>query len=289
MKYLVTGATGSFGTRAIESLLKEVNAENIVASVRDIAKADKIKSLGVEVRQADFNDYDSLVSAFKGIDRILMISTNEPVNDKRIAQHLNAINASKKERVKLLVYTSGIHDPSKPNVLSSAHIATEKALIESGTPYCILRNNLYLETEIPTIKACIAGAPIITATGNGKIGFAVRNDYADAAVSALTGEGNENKIYELAGKPITYDELAIELSSILEKTVPVQHVDDEAFAGVLKNLGMAEVLIPLFASTKADIRNGSLDVNSNDIEELLGRPVTPILDGLKSIISFIKI
>lgn len=288
MKYLVTGATGSFGTRAIETLLKSIPANDIVASVRDITKADRISNLGIEVRQADFNDPASLELAFKGVDRILMISTNEPVNDRRIAQHVNAINAAKKEGVDLLVYTSGIHDPQKPNILSAAHIATEKALVDSGVPYCILRNNSYLETEIPSIKACIAGAPLITATGEGKIGFAIRNDYADAAISALTGEGNKNKVYQLTGKPISYDELALALSEVLGKTVPVKHVDSTAYAEVLKNLGMAETLIPIFVSVKADIKKGSQDVMSDDLEMLLRKPVFSISEGLKQILTLLN-
>lgn len=283
MKYLVTGATGAFGTRAIKTLSQKVPTSEIVASVRDKSKANELIDMGIEVRQADFNDEQSLENAFEGIDRVLMISTNEPVHDKRIAQHINAINAAKKNQVKLLVYTSGTNNPEKPVPLAIAHIATEKYLVESGVPYCILRNNSYLETEIPTVKACMAGAPIVTSAGNGKVGFATKYDYADAAVSALIGNNNENKIYELSGTPVTYDEFAQVLGDVLGKEIPVTHVDDDAYAAALKQLGMADVMIPMLVATKKGIREGLMEVHSNDLEMLLGRPAVSLKDGLTAI------
>ena len=283
MKYLVTGATGAFGTRAIKTLSQKVPTSEIVAGVRDKSKANNLIDMGIEVRQADFNDEQSLENAFEGIDRVLMISTNEPVHDKRIAQHINAINAAKKNQVKLLVYTSGTNNPEKPVPLAIAHIATEKYLVESGVPYCILRNNSYLETEIPTVKACMAGAPIVTSAGKGKVGFATKYDYADAAVSALIGSNNENKIYELSGTPVTYDEFAQVLGDVLGKEIPVTHVDDDAYAATLKQLGMADVMIPMLVATKKGIREGLMEVHSNDLEMLLGRSAVSLKDGLTAI------
>lgn len=288
MKYLVTGATGDFGTRAITTLSQKVPTSDIVASTRNKAKAHELIAMGIEVRQADFNDEQSLEKAFVGIDRILMISTNEPVHDKRIAQHINAINAAKKNQIKLLVYTSGTNNPEKPVPLAIAHIATEKYLVESKVPYCILRNNSYLETEIPTVKACMTGAPIVTSAGNGKVGFAMKYDYADAAVSALIGSNNKNKIYELSGVPITYDEFAQVLGHVLGKEIPVNHVDDEAYAAALKQLGMAEVMIPMLVATKKGIREGLMEVHSNDLEMLLGRPPISLIDGLTTIYNILS-
>lgn len=283
MKYLVTGATGAFGTRAIKTLSTKVPTSEIVASVRDKSKANELIEMGIEVRQADFNDEQSLEKAFEGIDRVLMISTNEPVHDKRIAQHINAINAAKKNQVKLLVYTSGTNNPQKPVPLAIAHIATEKYLFESGVSYCVLRNNSYLETEIPTVKACMSGAPIVTSAGSGKVGFATKHDYADAAVSALIGSNNENKIYELSGTPITYDEFAQVLGAVLGKEIPVTHVDDDAYATALKRVGMADVMIPMLVATKKGIREGLMEVHSDDLEMLLGRPAISLKDGLTAI------
>lgn len=288
MKYLVTGATGAFGARAIETLSKKVGVGDIAASVRDKSKAKKLIDMGIDVRQADFNDPRSLDEAFSGIDRVLMVSTNEPIDEKRIKQHTNAINAAKKNGAKLLVYTSGTNNPERPAPLAVAHIATEEILTESGIPYCILRNNSYLETEISTIKACMSGAPLVTSAGSGKVGFAPRSDYADAAVSALIGNGNENKVYELSGKPVSYDEFANVLGKTLGKEIPVKHVDDKTYADILRRTGVPDIMIDMLAGTKKSIREGDMEVCSGDLERLLGRPATSLADGLSRLVKFLR-
>lgn len=105
MNILVTSANGALGSRVFQILLKSVPADQVVASVRDTAKAEHLRAQGVEVRQANFNEPASLDKAFEGIDRLLVISTTEPINEKRIAQHVNAIHAAKRANVKLLAYT----------------------------------------------------------------------------------------------------------------------------------------------------------------------------------------
>lgn len=288
MKILVTGATGALGNRVVETLLKSVPANQVVASVRDTTKAEHLHAQGVEVRQGDFNDPSSLDRAFEGIDRLLIISTTEPVNEKRIAQHVNAVQAAKRANVKLVVYTSGTKADETTLDMSLAHKATEEEILKSKIPYCILRNNMYLETELNTIKACLAGAPIVTNAGDGKIGFALRNDYADAAAAVLAGQGHENQIYELSGNPISYDNLAVELGKVIGKEVVVKHVDNNDFATFLKNAGIPEVMIPMLTTTKSAVRDGVFEIESNDLEALLQRPVTPINEALNILIESLK-
>ncbi len=287
MKYLVTGGTGKLGSRVIETLTKSVDASNIIATVRDLGKAEKLQTLGVDVREADFNDEFSLEKAFQGADRVLIISTTEPNNDKRIKQHTNAITAAKKNGASLIAYTSGLHDIDNPNILALAHSATEKTLKESGVAYTILRNSAYLENELATIKAAINGAPIITNTADGKIGFAPRNDFADAAAAALLSDNSNNKIYNLSGELVTYDDFAKVLGEVLGKTVPVKRVSDEAYAEVLKSIGMNEMLVPIFVANKADLRRGVMEVDSSDLSELLNRPVTSLKDSLAVLVNLI--
>ena len=53
---IVTAASGQLGRLVIAELLKRVPAENIVAAVRDPAKAVDLADQGVLVRHADYND-----------------------------------------------------------------------------------------------------------------------------------------------------------------------------------------------------------------------------------------
>jgi len=260
MKILVTGATGKFGSKVMETLLKSVPADSLAVSVRDTGKAEALKALGVEVRKGDFDDPETLATTFRGIDRLLMISTDGD-NETRIRQQGNAVSAALKAEVKFIAYTS-LGNAGESNLfLAPVHQFTEDAILKTGIPYSFLRNNWYLENEISSIQGILAGAPWVTSAENGKVGWAFQKDYAAAAANVLLGEGHENMIYELSGKPMTQEELTEVIGDVLGKDVPLLKVDDETY-------------------TKTML--------SADFEKLLGRKVTPIKDALTEIISKIS-
>jgi NAD(P)H dehydrogenase (quinone) len=281
MKLLVTGATGQLGSLVVEALLKTVPADQLAVSVRDPKKAAHLTARGVDVRVADFTSPTSLATAFAGIDKLLLISSSD---GDRVAQHTAAIEAAKAAGVSFIVYTSAPNAQESSFFLVNDHRATENAIIASGIPYSILRNNWYLENEAGSIKGAAAGAPWLTMGGSGKVGWALRQDYAEAAANVLSGTGHENKTYELAGKLITYDELAAITAEVLGKDVPVQHVDEATYSEAMKAAGVPEPVIPFLVGVQAAIANGSLAVDSNDLEALLGRKATPLSQGIAEIV-----
>ncbi len=283
MKFLVTGATGKLGSKVVETLLKTVPASDLVVSVRNPEKAESFKARGVEVRQGDFDQPETLDTAFAGIDRLLMISTDGE-NETRIRQHKTAVDAAKRAGVTFIAYTSIANAQESTNFLAPTHKATEQMIIEAGIPYSFLRNNWYLENEIPSIQGAQAGAPWVTSAGNGKVGWALQQDYAEAAATVLSGIGHDNTIYELSGKLVTQDEIAAAVGAVIGKEVAVQHVEDATYAETMKSAGLPEFLIPMLVNIQKDIREGTLEVESNDFEKLLGRPATPLKDGLAQII-----
>jgi NAD(P)H dehydrogenase (quinone) len=145
-----------------------------------------------------------------------------------------------------------------------------------------------LENEISSIQGVLAGAPWVTSAGNGKVGWALQQDYAEAAATVLSGNGHENTIYELSGKLLSQDELASALSSVLRKEVSVQLVDDATYADIMKGAGVPDFLIPMLVDIQKGIREGTLEIESNDFEKLLGRPATPINEGLTQIFKAIS-
>lgn len=284
---LVTGATGKLGSKVVEALLKTVPASQLAVSVRNPEKAENLRARGVEVRQGDFDQPESLDSAFAGIDRLLLISADKD-NETRIRQHANAVAAAKRAGVKFIAYTSLGNAMESKNLFAPTHQATEEAILKTGIPYSFLRNNWYLENEIPSIQGVILGAPWVTSAGNGKVGWAPQQDYAEAAAAVLSGNGHENTIYELSGKVLTQEELVAALGTILGREVPVQQVDDATYADIMKGAGVPEFLLPLLVDIQRSIREGTLDVESNDFEKLIGRPATPINEALTDIVNGIS-
>lgn len=282
MKILVTGATGNLGSLVVESLLKSVPAENLAVSVRDPKKAEHLKALGVDVRFGDFHQPVSLVSAFAGIDRLLIISSGDFQN--RAQQQLAAVNAAKEANVSFIAYTSAANAKDSEFFITMDHRATEEAILQSGIPYSFLRNNWYLENELSTIQAVLNGAPWVTSAGSGKVGWVGHRDFAEAAANVLAGEGHNNTVYELSGKPLTQEELASILAGVIGREVPVQQVNDETYGKIMSNAGVPAEVIPLLVAIQSGIRAGYLDVESNDFEKLLGRPITTLGDVIRQLI-----
>lgn len=287
MKMLVTGATGKLGTKVVDTLLKTVPANQLAVSVRNPEKAEGLRVQGVDLRQGDFDRPETLDAAFKGIDRLLLISADGD-NETRIRQHTNAVAAAERAGVKFIAYTSIVNAQESKNFLAPTHQATEEAILKTGISYSFLRNNWYLENEISSIQGVLAGAPWVTSAGNGKVGWALQQDYAEAAATVLSGNGHENTIYELSGKLLSQDELASALSSVLRKEVSVQLVDDATYADIMKGAGVPDFLIPMLVDIQKGIREGTLEIESNDFEKLLGRPATPINEGLTQIFKAIS-
>lgn len=283
MKILVTGATGNLGSKVAASLLKTVPASDLAVSVRNPEKAEELRAQGVEVRQGDFDYPETLDKAFAEIDRLLIISTDGD-NETRIQQHKNAVQAAERAGVQFIAYTSLANATESKNSMAPPHVATEAAIVETGIPYSFLRNNWYLENEIGSIQGAMAGAPWVTAAGEGKVGWALQQDYADAAAAVLVGDGHENTVYELSGPLLTQEELAAAVGNVLGKEVPVQQVSDEEYAEIMKGLGLPDYVLPIVVGIQQSIRNGSLEVSNTDFEKVLGRPVTPIDEALEQII-----
>jgi NAD(P)H dehydrogenase (quinone) len=287
MKLLVTGATGKLGTKVVETLLKTVPASQLVVSVRNPEMADKLRTRGVEVRHGDFDQPETLDAAFAGIDRLLIISADGD-NETRIRQHTDAVAAAERAQVKFIAYTSLGNASESKLFLAPPHQATEEAILKTGIPYSFLRNNWYLENEIPSIQGVIAGAPWVTSAESGKVGWALQQDYAEAAAAVLAGNGHENTIYELSGKLLTQEEFVSALGTVLGKEISVQQVDDDTYAGIMKGAGVPEFILPFLVGIQKGIRDGELEVESNDFEKLLGRPATPVNEALSQIVSQIS-
>ncbi|MFZ5233659.1 SDR family oxidoreductase [Enterobacter bugandensis] len=272
MTIAITGATGHLGQLVIEKLKQKVDASEIVALVRTPAKA---AGLGVATREADYTRQDTLDVALKGVDTLLLISGNEI--GQRAVQHENVIRAAVKNGVKRIVYTSLLHADKSPLNLAPEHVQTEQALKNSGLDYTILRNGWYSENYTGSIAPALGLGAFYGSAGEGKISSAPREDYAEAAVVALTGQGHEGKIYELAGDEFyTLTDLAAEITAQSGKDIPYRNIPEADYAAALKNAGLPDGFAEAIASWDTGASQNALFDDSHVLSKLIGRKTTPI-------------
>lgn len=278
MKIAITGATGQF---AVAKLKEKTASENLVALVRTPKKAT---DLGIEARAFDYSKPETLAESLKGIDELLLISGTE--FGQREKQHRNVINAAKEAGVKRIVYTSLLHAATSEMALAPEHVATEKALSESGVTYTILRNGWYTENYAGSIPGSIQAGAFIGSAGEGKISSATREDFAEAAAVVLTTEGHENKIYELAGdESYTLTDLAAEISNQINKDIPYSNLPKSDFVTALLGIGLPEGFAQVLADSDEKASKGALFSDDKTLSTLIGRPTTPLAIVVKNFLS----
>lgn len=272
---VVTGATGQLGRLVIEQLLAKLPASEIVAAVRNPAKVADLAARGVEVRTADYTKPETLATAFRGADQLLLISSSEV--GQRLPQHRNAIDAARRAGVGLVAYTSLLHADTTPLGLAAEHLATEALLKESGLPHVLLRNGWYTENYLASVPPAIAHGAFIGSAGNGRISSAARADYAAAAVAVLTTPEQAGRVYELAGdESYTLAELAAEIARQSGKSVIYQDLPEADFKAALINAGLPEGLAGLLAESDVGASRGGLFDDSRQLSRLIGRATTPL-------------
>ncbi|UIL53115.1 MULTISPECIES: SDR family oxidoreductase [Pantoea] len=272
--FAVTGATGQLGRLVIDALLKKVPAGDIVAAVRTPAKAADLAAQGVVVRQADYSQPETLVAAFAGVDKLLLISGSEV--GQREAQHKAVIEAARTAGVGFIAYTSLLHADSSPLGLGVEHRATEALLQASGVPFALLRNGWYSENYAASIAPALAHHAFIGAAGEGRIASAARQDYADAAAEVLVRDNQAGKVYELAGDDsYTLAQFAAEIAAQSGEKVDYVNLSQQEFAAALKSAGLPDGLAEMLADSDAGAEKGGLFDDSHQLSQLIGRPTTP--------------
>ncbi|ELY2907598.1 SDR family oxidoreductase [Cronobacter dublinensis] len=279
----ITGATGQLGQRVIHTLLKTVAAKDIVAIVRNPAKAAALQAQGVQVRAAGYSDVAALTTALQGVEKLLLISSSEV--GQRVAQHLNVIEAAKAAGVQLIAYTSLLHADRSPLVLAGEHVATEKMLADAAIPYVLLRNGWYTENYLASVPPALEHGVFIGSAGDGKIASASRQDYADAAANVLTLDNQAGRVYELAGDDAwTLRDLTALLSETTGKNVVYQNLSEADFAAALAGAGLPEGFAKLLADSDIGASKGGLFDDSHQLSALIGRPTTPLAASLREML-----
>jgi NAD(P)H dehydrogenase (quinone) len=277
----VTGANGQLGRLVINQLLDKVSPEEVVAAVRSPEKAADLRALGVKLRQADYDDSASLREAFKGVEKVLLISSTVP--GQRLRQHKAVIDAAREAGVKFIAYTSMLRADSSQSVLAGEHLATENYLVASGVDHVLLRNGWYLENHTAALPMAAQHGVLIASSGSGRFASASRADYAAAAVAVLTQSGHSNKTYELAGDTaFTMEDLAVAASARLNREVTYRNLSPAEYQAALLEMGLPKMIVDVIIDADAVALKGDLDSTSRELAGLIGRPTTTLAEAVAS-------
>ncbi|MDK2967648.1 NAD(P)H-binding protein [Lacrimispora sp.] len=284
MKYLLTGASGKFGSFVLKFLKEQGVEKETIAVVRDEKKGVAIREQGFEVRVADYTDKSSLVSAFSGGERLLFISSVPGGEIPRLTQHQNVVNAAKEAGVQFIAYTSLAKADHSTSILAPDHLGTEKSIIESGMDYALLRNNWYLENDLSVFERADLTGVFAYSAGSERVGWALRREYAEAGARVLLGIVKDTGVLEMSGRALSYSDLAAGYAKTSQKPFEEKSFTDEEYKAFLEKSHVPDIAIEGTIAIQKEIREGALDIDHSDFERILGRSLTSLQDAIKEML-----
>jgi len=282
----ITGASGQYGRLASQGLIARGRARDLILMTRHPEKLADLAALGCEVRYGDYDLPETLVPALAGADGLLLISGTRV--GARVAQHRAAIDAAVQAGVRRAAYTSfiGIDDPANPAEVRHDHIETERLLKASGMVWTMLRDAHYADAMIVMAgPGVMASRQWVSNAGAGREAMVWRDDCAACAVAVLDGTGHENRTYDITGPELqTFAEVTALMAEITGVPLEYISVDDAAQYAIFDAMGIPRRPvddtsvsgIPWNSDDMVTfgqaIREGFLEIRSDDAARLLGRP-----------------
>jgi NAD(P)H dehydrogenase (quinone) len=272
MSIVITGASGHLGRATAGMVLERMPASEVILTTRHPEEISDLAARGAEVREADFERPETLVGAFEGGEKLLLISTDAV--GARVDQQRAAIEAAGEAVIRHVIYTSYLNPvEDNPAAVTADHRETEAVLRESGLAWTALRNGLYAEYQVPAGAQAIATGRLVHNNGDGETAYVSREDCAAAAAAVLSTEGHEGEAYDITGpRPLSQDDVAALLSEVSGRPVEAVSVDDEEFVQGLAASGMPEPAARSIATFGRAIREGFISEASGAVENLTGRP-----------------
>lgn len=289
-RIIITGASGQYGRGLTDRLIAAGRAEDLILITRSPDKLADRTAQGCTVRYGDFDKPETLAQAVRGGEKMLLISGTRV--GARVEQHKAAIDAAAAAGVRHIAYTSfiGIDDPANPAEVRHDHIETERLIRASGMAWTMLRDAHYADAMILMAgPGVMQSGQWVSNAGEGLEAMVWRDDCVAAAAAVLLGEGHQGRVYNITGPELqTFREVAAIMAEVTGRPVeyvstsddeqyamfdamgiPRRPVDDQSVAGIPWN---SDDMV----SFGRAIREGFLEVCTDDVERLTGRPARSV-------------
>jgi NAD(P)H dehydrogenase (quinone) len=245
----------------------------LVGLVRDPAKAHDLGSLGIELRQGDYLDRESLSRAFIGVEKLMLTATHA-FTDRNTA-HGNVIDAAVAAGVRHVVFMPIIRKKNSSftmKEITEEDIFTVRKLLSSGLTYTLAEHPPFLDVLSFYIGDTAHETGVRVPTGDGKFAAASRDDLAEAHAAILTGGGHENRTYALTGDPaVSFSDVADILSKIHGRKVPYVAISDAQFFELKRSPGVPQFVIEFALKWVQGMNAGEWQAQTRDLETLIGR------------------
>jgi NAD(P)H dehydrogenase (quinone) len=268
----ITGATGGVGSGVIRHLLA-AGRDDVAA----LARRPEAVPAGVAARRADYDDPASLAEALRGLDTLVMVSSDGTA-ETMARHHRNLIAACGPEVH--IVYTSVLDiAPDSRFYYSPGHQETEALLADR--PHCLARTSVFADFFASTwLTEAVRTGVLALPLGDGGTSLVARDDVARALGAAAIAR--TAGVVDLTGPAaLTGEEIAASAGEALETPVRYQAVEDADYRARLAADGEPAWLVEAYASMFRSVREARFAAAPGDVERLTGTPPMSFAEYLR--------
>ncbi|VFA98421.1 NAD(P)H-binding protein [Nocardia cyriacigeorgica] len=269
---VVTGATGNVGTPLVDALAA---AGADVTAVSRTVEPGRVAQ-GVQVRQADVTEPESLRPILDGAEALFLHDTGMSAHLMRPADILDVAKAGGVRRV-VLLSSQGV--ATRPDSVSHGAVARafDAAVRQSGLEWTILRPGAFHSNAFAWAPSVRSDRAVAAPFGDVGLPIVDPRDIAEVAAAALQSDGHAGQVYTLTGPELSSPrQRAQALSSALGE--PVRFVEQTRAQA---HEQMLEFMPEPVVETTLDILGAPTDEErriSPDVTAVLGRPARPFQD-----------
>ncbi|MFG1807552.1 NAD(P)H-binding protein [Streptomyces sp. NPDC049040] len=274
---LVTGATGTVSTALMNAL--EGADVDLRALVRAESKADGLRERNAAVVVGDLDDTRSLPPAFEGVQDVWLLTPNSP---RAPENNMNALWAARQagvERIVRLSVAGAAHDA--PNRSGRLHALSDRETEWSGMRWTILRPLWFMQNLLNEADDISGTGTFSLNMASAPIGMVDVRDIAECAARVLLDDPDRHhgETYTLTGpRPLTFDEVARQLSLALGRSIAYLPVSDDAKRGALLGYGVPKWTVDMIEEYAQAYVSGWGDFTTDSVADLLCRPPRDIAD-----------
>ncbi len=261
---LVTGATGNLGREVVKALLGE--GYTVRAGTRNVEAIQSAEHL--EAVKFDYTDTSTFDKALLGVSGVLLVAP--PMDPEAPAKLIPFIKKAKETGVKHIVFISALGvDQNEQAPLR----VIERALMDSGIDYTILRPNFFMENfSIGFIAPMIKQkSGIFLAADDGKTSFISTKDIAAVAVKSFADELYGKELNLTGPEALDHTQVSKIISDRIGKTTTYFALPEETMLQGARNQGMPEGAVQYMAVLYSVVRAGYMAAVTDDVEKVTGR------------------
>jgi ergot alkaloid biosynthesis protein len=263
-RVLVIGATGNTG-RHIVSRLTELGL-----TVRAATRGERLPDSTVEHVRFDWADASTHDAALAGVDRMYLVAPALVEDPSTLMRPFIAHAVERGVRRVVLLSSSAVPEGSPG--LGMVH----RAVRELAPEWAVLQPSWFMQNFADARHHHGASLQrdglLVTATGEGRVGFVDVQDIAEVAVRALADERSHDTAHVITGpQALRYDDIAAVLSEVTGRPIRHVQVDAETAQRHMVGAGIPERYARLLVQLDEAIRQGAEARVTQTVARVTGR------------------